>query len=285
MVMSNFKVDYAFFDVSHERYNIIQKNIVTAIICMSQHGALKINDDLFDAFSYALFWGLRQHDHGYFSEYCRYAISDAEPGSESCIKRTYALANADERFPCIRTIVKGGRYNANHVEKTYSYHPVNDADFPLGVRIYKHNMNSDKNDKGEISITSETSFIDVGLDEIFAGKSPDLFFGHYDTTLSELSLVVSNKINRTYFGGNREKIRASIIDISCSAFFQAQPDVPDISEGIGIGGRTKQSRRSKTKRRSRRNERNERNERNNSKKRNRISRTGRSRRTRKNIKK
>lgn len=117
MVMNKFKVDYAFFDVSHERYNIIQKNIVTAIICMSQHGALKINDDLFDAFSYALFWGLRQHDHGYFSEYCRYAISDAEPGSESCIKRTYALANADERFPCIRTIVKRGRYNANHVEK------------------------------------------------------------------------------------------------------------------------------------------------------------------------
>lgn len=97
-----------------------------------------------------------------------------------------------------------------------------------------------------------------------------------------MSLVVSNKINRTYFGGNPEKIRASIIDISCSAFFQAQQNVPDISAGIGIGGRTKQSRRSKTKRRSMRNERNERNDINNSKKRNRISRTRRSRRTRKN---
>lgn len=61
------------------------------------------------------------------------------------------------------------------LKKTYSYHPVNDADFPLGVRIYKHNMNSDKNDKGKISITSETSFIDVGLDEIFDGKKPDFF--------------------------------------------------------------------------------------------------------------
>jgi hypothetical protein len=276
MVMNNFKVDYAFFDVSHERYNIIQKNIVTAIICMSQHGALKINDDLFDAFSYALFWGLRQHDQKYFSDYCRYAVSQAVPGSESCKKRQYALANAYERFPCIRTIVKEGRYNANHVEKTYSYHPENDAGIPLGVRIYRHNMNSDKNDKGEISITSETSYIDVGLGEIFVGKSPDpMLGGQYGITLSEISLVISNKINQTYFGGNREKKCVSIIDISCSSFFQPQPEVPHIPAGIGIGGRTKQNRRSKTKRRSRRNERRGRN---NSKIRNRRM----SERTRKN---
>jgi hypothetical protein len=280
MVMNQFKVDYAFFDVSHERYNIIQKNIVTAIICMSQHGALKINDDLFDAFSYALFWGLRQHDHKYFSEYCRYAVSEAEPGSDSCINRTYALANAYERFPCIRTIIKGGHYNANHVEKTYSYDPVNDVGFPLGVRIYRHNMNSGKNDKGEISITSETSFIDVGLDEIFAGKLPaPMLRGQYDITLSEISLVISNKINQTYFGGNREKIRASIIDISCSGFFQAQPDVPNIPPDIGIGGRRKVSRRNKV---TRRKERKERKERNKSKIINRIKRTRRSNRTRKN---
>ena len=281
IVMDNFKVDYAVLDVSHERYNIIQTKVVNAIICMSQHGALKINDDLFDAFSYALFWGLRRHDQGYFFENCRYAISQAVPGSDSCIKRQYALANAYERFPCIRTIVKGGRYNANHVEKTYSYHPVNDAGFPLGVRVYRYTMVSSKNDEGEISITSETSFIDVGLDEIFAGKSPDpMLGGQYGITLSEISLVISSKIDEVYFGGNRKKKCVSIIDISCSSFFDAQPSVPLIPKDIGIGGRKKRSRRNKTRRRNERNERSERNKRSKIKIRNRITQTRRSRRTR-----
>jgi len=242
IVMSNFKVDYAFLDVSDERYNIIQKNAVNAIICMSQRGALKINDDLFDAFSYALLWGLRRHDQQYFYENCRYAISQAVPGSDSCIKRQYALANAYERFPCIRTIVKGGLYNANHVEKTYSYHPVNDA--------------------------GETSFFDIGLDEIFAGKSPDpMLGGQSGITLSEISLLISSKIDEVYFEGKHEKKRVSIIDISCSSFFHAQPSVPLIPKDIGIGGgRKKRSRRNKTRRR---NERKGRNKRSNSKIRNR----------------
>ena len=277
IVMDNFKVDYAVLDVSHERYNIIQTKVVNAIICMSQQGALKINDDLFDAFSYALFWGLRRHDHGYFFENCRDAISQAVPGSDSCIKRQYALANAYERFPCIRTIVKGGRYNANHVEKTYSYHPVNDAGVPLGVRVYRYTMVSAKNVEGEISITSETRFIDVRRDEIFAGKSPDpMLGGQYGITLSEISLVISSKIDEVYFGGNRKKKCVSIIDISCSSFFDAQPSVPLIPKDIGIGGRKKRSRRNKTRRR---NERNERKVRNKSKIRN---RTRKSKRTRKN---
>jgi hypothetical protein len=279
MVMNNFKVGYAFFDLSDERYNIIQKNVVTAIICMSQHGALKINDDLFDAFSYALFWGLREQDHRYFSEYCKHAVSQSEPGSYSHSCRIYALANAYERFHCIRTIVKEGRYNANHVEKTYSYHPVNDIDVPLGVRIYGYNMVSAKNDKGEISVKSETRYIDIGLDEIFAGKSPDpMLGGQYGITLSEISLFISNKINQLYFGGNPEKKRVSIIDITCSSFFKAQSEIPDIPTSIGMGGRKIRSGQSKTKRRSRRNERN------NSKIRNRKI-TRRTRRTRKNRKK
>ena len=260
MVMDNFKVEYAILDITHESYNIIQKNVINAIICMSQHGALKINDDLFDAFSYALFWGLRQHDQQYFFENCRVAISQAVIASDSCIKREYALANAYERFPCIRSIVKGGRYNAVHVEKTYSYHDVNDYGVGLGVRIYRYNMLSAKNDKGEILITSETSFIDIGLDEIFAGKSPDpMLGGYYGITLSEISLFISNKLDEVYFSGRREKKRVSMIDISCSSFFQGQPHVPHIPAGIGIGGRTKQNRRSKTKRRSMRNERRGRN--------------------------
>ena len=140
-------------------------------------------------------------------------------------------------------------------------------------------MVSNKNDEGEISITSETSFIDVGLDEIFAGKSPDpMLGGQYGITLSEISLVISSKIDEAYFGGNRKKKRVSIVDISCSGFFDAQPSVPLIPKDIGIGGKKKRSRRNKTRRR---NERNERKGRNKSKMRNRRL----SRRTRKNIRK
>lgn len=279
IVMDNFKVDYAFLDLSHERYNIIQKNAVNGIICMSEGGPLKINDDLFDAFSYALFWGLRQHDQQYFYENCRDAVAQAVPGSDSCIKRQYALANAYERFPCIRTIVKGGLYNANHVEKIYSYHPVNDTGVPLGVRVYRYTMVSSKNDEGEIYITSETSFFDIGLDEIFAGKSPDpMLGGQSGITLSEISLLISSKIDEVYFEGKHEKKCVSIIDISCSSFFHAQPSVPLIPKDIGIGGgRKKRSRRNNTRRR---NERKGRNKRSKIKIRNRITQTRRSIRSR-----
>ena len=281
IVMDNFKVDYAVLNVSGESYNITQTNVVNAIICRSQHGALKINDDLFDAFSYNLFWGLRQHDQQYFFENCRVAISQAVPGSDSYIKRMCAFENAGERFPCIRSIVKGGRYNADHVEKTYSYHPIHDKDVGLGVRIYRYNMLSDKNDKRGVYIKSETSFIDIRLGEISAGKSPDPTLGeYYGITLSEISLVISNKIDQEYFGGNSGKKRVSIIDISCSSFFQAQSDVPRSDLGIGIGGRSKQSIRNKTKRKNERNERNERKGRSKSKIRNRRM----SKRTRKILK-
>jgi hypothetical protein len=284
MVINKFKVDYAFLDVSHERYNIVQKNAVNGIICMSEGGPLKINDDLFDAFSYALFLGLREHDRQYFYENCRDAVAQAVPGSDSCIKREYALANAYERFPCIRSIVKGGRYNANHVEKIYSYHPTQDAGVPLGVRVYRYSMVSSKDDKGEISITSETSFIDIGLDEIFAGKSPDhTLGGHYITTLSEISLVISSKIDGVYFEGNHKKKCVSIIDISCSGFYLSQASVPEIPKDIGIGGKRgirKVSRRNNTRRKSGRKERKERNGRNKSK----IGNRRLSRRTRKYIK-
>jgi hypothetical protein len=279
IVIDKFKVDYAFLDVSHERYNIIQKNAVNGIICMSEGGPLKINDDLFDAFSYALLWGLREHDRQYFYENCRDAVAQAVPGSDSCIKRQYALANAYERFPCIRSIVKGGRYNANHVEKIYSYDSAHDAGVPLGVRVYRYSMVSSKDDKGEISITSETSFIDIGIDEIFAGKSPDpMLGGHYGITLSEISLVISSKIDEVYFEGNHKKKCVSIIDISCSGFYLPQASVPKTPKDIGIGGgRRKVSRRNNTRRKSGRKERKERNGRNKSK----IGNRRVSRRTRK----
>ena len=142
-------------------------------------------------------------------------------------------------------------------------------------------MVSAKNDKRKISVTSETSFIDIGLGEISADKSPDpMLGGYYGITLSEISLVISNKIDQKYFPGKSEKKRVSIIDISCSSFFQAQPDVPDIAKGIGIGGRSKQSIRNKTKRKNERKERKERKGRSKSKIRNRRM----SKRTRKILK-
>jgi hypothetical protein len=282
IVMDNFKVQYAVFDIEDDEYVKTQERVIQAIICMSEGGPLKINDDLFDAFSYALFGGLRRHDQQYFYENCRDAVSQAVPGSDSCIKRQYALENAYERFPCIRSIVKGGRYNASHVEKIYSYHPGNDAGVPLGVRVYKYSMVSSKNDKGGISITSETSLIDIGLDEIFAGKSPDpMLGGYYGITLSEISLIISNKIDNKYFNNRPEKKRVSIIDLSCASFYLPQAIVPEIPKNIGIGGRrgrTKVSRRNNTRRKSGRNERKGRN---NSKIRN---QTRKSKRTRKNMK-
>jgi hypothetical protein len=140
-------------------------------------------------------------------------------------------------------------------------------------------MVSSKNDEGEISITSETSFFDIGLDEIFAGKSPDpMLGGQSGITLSEISLLISSKIDEVYFEGKHEKKRVSIIDISCSSFFHAQPSVPLIPKDIGIGGgRKKRSRRNNTRRR---NERSERNKRSKIKIRNRITQTRRSIRSR-----
>jgi hypothetical protein len=279
ILMGDVKVKYAFLDASHERYNILEKNIVDAIICMSRHGVLKINDDLFNAFSYSLFCGLREHDEQYFTEFCKYAISVALPGSESCITRRYALANAYERFPCIRSIVERGVYNANHVEKNYQYHPEKDADIRVGVKIYKYSLVSSINDKGEIYITPNVTFIDVDLEgEIFAGKSRNPEVGHFETTLSDLSLTISSIIYKRFFNGEKVKIRLSILDLSCGSFYKPQSGVPTWDDDIGMGGRIKIRRQNKTKRRSMRNKRSERKERSNSKIRNRRL----SRQTRKN---
>ena len=286
ILMGDVNVKYAFLDASHERYNILEKNIVDAIICMSRHGVLKINDDLFNAFSYSLFCGLREHDEQYFTEFCKYAISVALPGSESCITRQYALANAYERFPCIRSIVERGVYNANHVEKSYQYHPVNDAHIRVGVKLYRYSLVSSINDKGEIYITPNVTFVDVDLEgEIFAGKPRNPYTGCFETTLSDLSLTISSIICKRFFNGENVKIRLSILDLSCASFYKPQSGVPTWDDDIGMGGRIKIRRQNKTKRRSMRNERKERKERkerSNSKIRNRITQTRRSRQTRKN---
>lgn len=271
--MSDFKVNYAFLDASHEKYNILEKNIVNAIMCMSRHGVLKINDDFFNAFSYSLFCGLRQHDEGYFSKFCEYAVSVAEPNSVSCITRKHALANAGKRFPCIRSIIQGGAYNANHVEKIYQYDSNMDVHSGKDVRIYRYAMVSSIDDKGEIYITPQINFIDVDISEIFDTTATKKRY--YEISLSDLSLKISKIIDKIFFGGGIVKKHVSILDLSCSGFEEPQIEVPFISHDVGLGGTMKVSRKNMT---TCKNKRKERKERSNSKIRNRRL----SRRTRKN---
>jgi hypothetical protein len=255
--MSDFKVNYAFLDASHEKYNILEKNIVNAIMCMSRHGVLKINDDFFNAFSYSLFCGLRQHDEGYFSEFCKYAVSVAEPNSVSCITREHALANAGERFPCIRSIIQGGAYNANHVEKMYQYDSKPDAHGGTHVRIYRYAMVSSIDDKGEIYITPQINFIDVDISEIFDTTATKTRY--YEISLSDLSLRISSIIDKIFFGGGVVKKHVSILDLSCSGFEEPQIEVPLVSDDVGMGGTRKVSRKNMTTRKNKRKERNGRN--------------------------
>jgi len=180
------------------------------------------------------------------------------------------LANAYERFPCIRSIVERGVYNANHVEKSYQYHPVNDAHIRVGVKLYRYSLVSSINDKGEIYITPNVTFVDVDLEgEIFAGKPRNPYTGCFETTLSDLSLTISSIICKRFFNGENVKIRLSILDLSCASFYKPQSGVPTWDDDIGMGGRIKIRRQNKTKRRSMRNKRKERKERSNSKIRNR----------------
>jgi hypothetical protein len=189
-----------------------------------------------------------------------------------------------ERFSCVRVLVKEGAYNATHIEKVYQYHPINDKDIPFKVKIYRYNLVSVINDKGEMSIIPEISSIDVPIHEIFGGTGPNAQ-GYYNTTLSDFSSFLSSKLDQAYFEGARVKKRVTILDLSCGCFSRHQGNVPVVPDlGLGIGGGKKINTRRKA---TFKNERNERSGRNKSKIRNRIrnriiNRSSRSKRTRKN---
>lgn len=286
MVM-NFNVNYSVLDLSHHRYNIIQKRVIDAIICMNRSGILKMNSDLFDTFSYSLYNGIRKHDYSYFCKLTRTCLRGSIPGTHSHNIRKYATEqkNIEQRFPSIRVLVREGVYQPSHVEKQYSYHPVKDADLYFGARVYKFSMKTRKNKKGEISVLPKIDFFDIPVDEIFRGITPESD-GYFTTTLSDVSSLVSSKINQEYYGGELVKKILSFFDLSCSSFFAAQSQIPNTSGrswgisksfgrrrpkmGGGGGNKTR-----------RRNVRNKRKERNKSKIRNRIKRTRRSNRTRK----
>lgn len=278
-ILMNFNIDYAVLDVSDKRYNIIQKQVISAIICMGRAGTLKINSEFFDAFSYSLYKGLRSHDRQYFCELTRTCLSGVIPGTHDYYTRTYAIENSYERFPSIRILVREGAYQPRHVEKEFLYNSVKDASLFFGLKIYKVSMKT-HNKKGEISVVSKIDFFDVPIDEVFHRKPT--ISGYSVTTLSSLSLFISSKIDERFYSGRPVKKKLSLFDFSCSAFQEPQLQVPKTSgrELLGIGKhRPKMGGGNKTRRRSKRNERNERNE---SKIRNRIRKSKRTNHTRKN---
>jgi hypothetical protein len=277
-IVMNFNIDYAVLDLSDKRYNIIQKQVVDAIICMGRAGTLKINSDFFDAFSYSLYKGLRAQDQLYFCNLTRTCLRDSIPGTNDYDIRRYAIENSYERFPSIRVLVREGAYQPRHVEKEFLYDPVKDAHFFFGLRIYKVSMKT-QNKKGETSVVSKFDFFDIPIDDVFDGK-PIRSDGYSITTLSDLSLFISSKIDEHYYQGRPVRKILSLFDFSCSAFNRPQSRIPNTSgrEFWGIGKRKPKMGGGGSNKTKRRNERKERKERSNSKIRNRIM----SRRTRKN---
>jgi hypothetical protein len=280
-MLMNFNVDYAVLDLSDTRYNIIQKQVVNAIICMGRVGTLQINSDFFDAFSYSLYKGLRSHDEPYFCQLTRTCLRDAAPGTENYDIRRYAIENRYERFPSIRVLVRDGAYQPRHVEKEFLYDPVQDDGLFFGLRIYKFIMKT-QNKKGEISVVSKIDFFDIPIGEAFDGE-PRRSGGYSITTLSDLSLFISSKIDERYYQGRPVRKKLSFFDLSCSAFDKAQSQIPKTSgrEFWGVGKHRPKLGGGGGNKTKRRNERKERNERNKSKIRSRRM----SKRTRKNRKK
>ena len=280
-MLMNFNVDYAVLDLSDTRYNTIQKQVVNAIICMGRVGTLQINSDFFDAFSYSLYKGLRSHDEPYFCQLTRTCLRDAAPGTENYDIRRYAIENRYERFPSIRVLVRDGAYQPRHVEKEFLYDPVQDDGLFFGLRIYKFIMKT-QNKKGEISVVSKIDFFDIPIGEAFDGK-PRRSDGYSITTLSDLSLFISSKIDERYYQGRPVRKKLSFFDLSCSSFDKAQSQIPKTSgrEFWGVGKHRPKLGGGGGNKTKRRNERKERNERNKSKIRSRRM----SKRTRKNRKK
>ena len=122
-------------------------------------------------------------------------------------------------------------------------------------------------------------YFDIPIGEVFDGK-PIRSDGYSITTLSDLSLFISSKIDEHYYQGRPVRKILSLFDFSCSAFNRPQSRIPNTSgrELGGIGKRKPKMGGGGGNTTRRRNERKERKGRNNSKIRNRRV----NRRTRKN---
>ena len=295
-IVMNFNVDYAVLDLRDNTYNRIQKRVVDAIICMSRNGVVKVDSELFTAFIYSLYKGLQQSDRVFLNSVYPSILVNSVPGTIDYMRREDFMSTMHERYPSVRVLVNEGAFQPEHVEKIYTWNPVVDAHLSFGIRVFSVTFRK-KNNNTNTSILPSIKFFDIPVDEIFDGITPEIS-GYYHTCLSDLSYLISSRINAKYYSGVDVKKILSILDFSCSSFDYPQVEIPKTTGrvwgGIFKGKRFKDSifpsRKpklgggsggNKTKRRSRRKERKERNK---SKIRNRIKRTRRSNRTRKNRK-
>jgi hypothetical protein len=285
-IVMNFNVDYAVLDLRDNTYNRIQKHVVDAIICMSRNGVIKVDSELFTAFTYSLYKGLQQSDRVFLSNTYPSILVNSVPGTTDYTGREYFINTMNERYPSVRVLVNEGAFQPSHIEKVYTWNPVEDARLNFGIRVFSITFRK-KNNNTNTSILPSIDIFDIPVREIFDGITPKSS-GYYHTCLSDLSSFISSRINAKYYSDMNVKKIVSILDLSCSSFHYPQVEIPKtigrvwgISKSFGkrrpkLGGGSGSN---KTKRK---NERNERNERNNSKIKNRITRTRRIKRTRKN---
>ena len=287
-IVMNFNVDYAVLDLRDNTYNRIQKHVVDAIICMSRNGIIKVDSELFTAFTYSLYKGLQQSDRVFLSNAYPSILVNSVPGSIDYIRREDFMSTMNERYPSVRVLVNEGAFQPNHIEKIYTWNPVEDAHLSFGIRVFSVTFRK-KNNNTNTSILPSIDFFDIPVDEIFNGTTLESN-GYYRTCLSDLSYLISTRINAEYYRGANIKKILSIIDLSCSSFDYPQVEIPKTTGRVwgrsfkNLGHRRPKMGGGGSNKTRRRNVRNERNERNNSKIRNRIKRTRRSNRTRKNIK-
>jgi len=287
-IVMNFNVDYAVLDLRDKTYNRIQKHVVDAIICMSRNGIIKIDSELFTAFTYSLYKGLQQSDRVFLSNAYPSILVNSVPGTTDYTGREYFINTMNERYPSVRVLVNEGAFQPSHIEKVYTWNPAKDAHLNFGIRVFSITFIK-KNNNTNTSILPIIDFFDIPVDEIFHGIKPKSS-GYYHTCLSDLSSFISSRINEKYYSDINVKKIVSILDFSCSSFHYPQVEIPKtigrvwgIYKSFGkrrpkLGGGSGSN---KTKRKNERNERNDRNKRNNSKIKNRITRTRRIKRTRK----
>ena len=267
-IVMNFNVDYAVLDLRDNTYNRIQKHVVDAIICMSRNGILKVDSELFTAFTYSLYKGLQQSDRVFLSNAYPSILVNSVPGSIDYIRREDFMSTMNERYPSVRVLVSDSAFQPNHIEKIYKWNPGVDAHLSFGIRVFSVTFRK-KNNNTNTSILPSIYFFDIPVDEIFSGTTLESN-GYYRTCLSDLSYLISTRINTEYYRGANIKKILSIIDLSCSSFNYPQVEIPKTTGRVwggifkGIGRRKPKlgggSGGNKTRRKNDRKERKERKE-------------------------
>ena len=223
-IVMNYNVDYAVLDLRDNTYNRIQKHVVDAIICMSRNGVIKVDSELFTAFTYSLYKGLQQSDRVFLSNAYPSILVNSVPGTTDYTGREYFINTMNERYPSVRVLVNEGAFQPSHIEKVYTWNPVEDARLNFGIRVFIITFRK-KNNNTNTSILPIIDFFDIPVDEIFDG-TPLGRNGYYHTCLSDLSSFISSRINAKYYSGMNVKKIVSILDLSCSSFHYPQVEIP-----------------------------------------------------------